>query len=122
MLKYRDVVGLGSAAQELLAFTKRTRALDAMLHDPARAALLVVALDEPAVRAETERLVAAARERGIAVAGIIWNITMERPLPLPSGTPLAQFASAAVEPPPRGVEALWRWSREWTPLSEGEHG
>ena len=36
MLKYRDVVGLGDTARELLDFAKRTRALDALLARPRR--------------------------------------------------------------------------------------
>ena len=122
MLKYREAVGLGSAAQELLAFSQRTRALQAALHDPARAALLLVALDAPLVRAETERVVTAVRMRGVDVAGVVWNRVTEPPVPLPSTLPLAQFASAAGEPSPRGVDALRRWSLDWTPLSSNDHG
>jgi arsenite-transporting ATPase len=122
MLKYREVVGLGSAAQELLAFAKRTRALGAVLHDAGRAGLLLVALDEPLVRSETARLLEAVRALGIDVAGLIWNSITRPPLPLPSSIPLPQFASAACTPPPRGVHALQRWSRGWTPLSQSEHG
>ncbi|MGH7621376.1 MAG: ArsA family ATPase, partial [Gemmatimonadaceae bacterium] len=58
MLKYQEVIGLGDAARDLLEFAHRTRGLDALLHDSARCVLLVVALDEPIVRAETERLAA----------------------------------------------------------------
>ena len=68
MLKYRDVVGLGDTARELLDFAKRTRALDALLHDREQCGVIVVALDEPVVRAETARLAAAVRARGIDVS------------------------------------------------------
>ncbi|HET7565867.1 MAG TPA: ArsA family ATPase [Gemmatimonadaceae bacterium] len=122
MLKYQHVVGLGQAAQDVLAFSQRTRALDAVLHDPVRAALIVVALDEPIVRAETARLVRAVHALGVHVAGVIWNRTDGSPLPLPSEPALRQFASAAEEPPPRGVDAVRRWSLNWTPLSPSEHG
>ena len=50
MLKYRDVVGLGETAQELLDFAKRTRSLEALLHDAAQCGLVFVSLDEPLVR------------------------------------------------------------------------
>ncbi len=60
MLKYRDVVGLGDAAAELLDFAKRTRALDGLLHDRERAGVMLVTLDEPVVRARD----APARPRG----------------------------------------------------------
>ena len=61
MLMYKEIAGLGDAAAEVLAFAKRTRAVGEMLRDPARAGLVCVALDEPLVRAESERLVAAVR-------------------------------------------------------------
>lgn len=122
MLKYQHIVGLGQAAQDLLAFSQRTRALDEALHDPARAALIVVALDEPLVRAETARVVRAVRALGVRVNGIVWNRANDHVLPLPSEPALRQFASAAAEPPPRGVDALRRWSLDWTPLSPSEHG
>jgi arsenite-transporting ATPase len=122
MLKYREVVGLGPAAQELLAFAKRTRALEAALHDAARAGLLLVALDEPLVRAETARLLEAVCALEIDVTAVIWNSITRCPLPLPSSIPLPQFASAACTPPPRGVHALRRWSLGWTPLAQSEHG
>src|SRR5206468_54709 len=67
LLKYRDLVHLGDTAQELIDFSKRTRALDGLLHDHARCGLILVALDEPVVRAETIRLSSAVRARGIAV-------------------------------------------------------
>jgi arsenite-transporting ATPase len=37
MLKYREVTGLGDAAEALLDYTRQTRALEALLHDPSRA-------------------------------------------------------------------------------------
>src|SRR5205085_6997447 len=84
MLKYRDVVELGDTAQELLDFAKRTRALDALLHDPARCGVITVALDEPVVRAETQRLTAAVRDRGMDSVGVIWNRVRRPPVPLPA--------------------------------------
>ncbi|HEX5437396.1 MAG TPA: ArsA family ATPase [Gemmatimonadaceae bacterium] len=121
MLKYREVVRPGAVAGELLAFSRRTRALDAMLHDPQRAMLLVVALDEPLVREETTRLVASVRALGISVGGIVWNRVTHRPSTLPSGAPPSQFAAASIEPPPHGAEGLRRWSMRWTSLASTEH-
>jgi arsenite-transporting ATPase len=119
MLKYRDVVGLGDAAQELLAFARRTRAFAELLGEPARAGLLVVALDEPLVRAETVRLVAEVRRRGVDVMGLLWNRVAAPPAPLSVAPAVAQFAAGAAEPPPRGPDALRRWRAEWTPLAAG---
>jgi arsenite/tail-anchored protein-transporting ATPase len=117
MLKYRDVVGLGETAQELLDFAKRTRALDALLHDRARCGLIVVALDEPVVRAETERLAAAVRERGIDVAALVWNRVKHLPSPLPAGVAERQFCAKDVSPPPIGAPALRTWAASWHELS-----
>jgi arsenite-transporting ATPase len=117
MLKYRDVVGLGDTARELLDFAKRTRALDALLHDPNRCSVIVVALDEPVVRAETARLAAAVRERGIAVSAVVWNRAQSAPSPLPASVADRQFCAGDVTPPPIGAPALREWSGSWHELS-----
>lgn len=117
MLKYRDVVGLGDAAQELLDFSRRTRALDQLLHTPAHAGLLLVALDEPVVRAESERLSAAVRARGIDLPMLIWNRARSAPNPLPATVAPRQFVADEMNPPPVGVVALRAWSKSWRPLS-----
>jgi arsenite-transporting ATPase len=117
MLKYRDVIELGDTAQELLDFARRTRALDALLHDPERCAAVIVALDEPVVRAETARLVAAIGERSIRVDTVLWNRAKETPAPLPDASAAQQLFAGEVAPPPTGVAALRTWSRSWTELS-----
>ena len=117
MLKYRELVGLGETAAELLAFAKRTRAVQALLADPARSGLFIVALDEPLVRGETARLLAAVTSRGVGVIGLLWNRTARAPEPLPMPGDAPQFVSAALAPPPTGVAALRRWRASWTPLS-----
>jgi arsenite-transporting ATPase len=119
MLKYREVGGLGEAAEDLLGFARRTRALAALLADAASAGLLAVALDEPLVRAETERLVAAVRARGVDVLGVLWNRAAARPSPLSATPAVPQFVAAAVDPPPRGVAALRRWRADWRTLAAG---
>ena len=121
MLKYKEIAGLGDTAQELLDFARRTRALDALLHDPGRGAVLIVAIDEPLVRAETSRLLASVRQLGIEIAGILWNRGDEQVRPLPSDPPVAQFAARATEPAPVGVAELRRWSAHWAALSPS-HG
>jgi arsenite-transporting ATPase len=116
MLKYREVVGLGETAEELLAFAKRTRAVRDLLADRQRAGLFVVALDEPIVRNETQRLVSAVLARGVGVIGVLWNRTSAAPLPLSLSDPVPQLVSAEVIPPPVGVDALRRWRASWIPL------
>jgi arsenite-transporting ATPase len=116
MLKYREVVGLGETAGELLAFAKRTRAVRDLLADHGRAGLIVVALDEPLVRGETQRLVTAVAERGVGVIALLWNRTRAMPLPLSLSDAIPQLVSAEVVPPPVGVDALRAWRDAWIPL------
>jgi arsenite-transporting ATPase len=117
MLKYRDVVGLGDTAQELLDFSRRTRALDRLLRTPARAGLVLVALDEPVVRAETERLAEAVRARGIDLPMLVWNRARSTPNPLPAAVVPRQFVAGEMNPPPVGVAALRAWLKSWRTLS-----
>jgi arsenite/tail-anchored protein-transporting ATPase len=120
MLKYREVAGLGDAAQELLAFARRTRRLGELLRDQDESALVVVALDEPVVREETARLVAAARNEGIRVRAVMWNRWegARVPFPLPVAPPVPQFVAPAVTPPPAGVAELRAWAGNWREVSE----
>jgi arsenite-transporting ATPase len=117
MLKYREAVGLGAAAEELLAFAKRTRALDALLHDPGRAGVLIAALDEPVVRAETLRLTAAIGALGVDVIAITWNRAGKTVSPLPESSAPRQFCADYASPPPIGVAALRAWSRSWREMA-----
>jgi len=117
MLKYRDVVGLGETAKELLDFAKRTRAVDALLRDGDRCGVVLVSLDEPIVRAETERLARAVRERGLEVAALVWNRVRDEPVPLPVSVAARQFCAKDVVPPPIGAPLLRVWSRTWHELS-----
>ena len=116
MLKYKDVVELGEAAAEILAFARRTRALERLLHAPERTSAVVVTLDEPLVLAETARLVDEIRIRQITVSALVWNRVRRPPLPLPGLSATDQFQAAAVDPPPRGVDALRQWFAGWLPL------
>jgi arsenite-transporting ATPase len=122
MLDYREVVPLGEAAEELLAFARRTRALEELLHDGDRASALVVSLDEPLVRDGTVRLVERIGELGVSVAGVLWNRAGDTRLaPLPLARPLAQFEAPVTLPAPRGVDALREWSATWRSVSIGDH-
>lgn len=117
MLKYREVVGLGETAEELLAFAKRTRSIRELLADHERAGLFVVALDEPLVRGETNRLLSAVAARGVGIIGLLWNRAGASPAPLSLPGNGAQFVSAEMVPPPVGVAALRRWRDDWIPLA-----
>jgi arsenite/tail-anchored protein-transporting ATPase len=117
MLKYREVVALGDSAEELLAFARRTREIQALLRDGERAALVIVSLDEPVVRAQTERLASAAAARGIAVSALVWNRATRAPAPLPAGLAARQLFAEEVSPPPIGARAIREWSRSWRSIS-----
>jgi arsenite-transporting ATPase len=115
MLKYRDVVSLGDSAQDLLDFARRTRAFDERLHDPALAATVIVALDEPLVREETGRLAGELRDRGLPVQAIIWNRAAAGTKPLPTDAPIPQlFAPPAA--PLIGADAIRDWVQTWRTL------
>jgi arsenite-transporting ATPase len=118
MLEYKEVAGLGEAAQEVLDFARRTRALRAMMANPARTAILVVANDEPLVRDESERLVEACRARGVEVGGVVWNRSGGSVSPLSATRAPRQFVAPAVSPSPRGSPALRGWCATWRPLDE----
>jgi hypothetical protein len=91
--------------------------VQALLADPTRAGVFVVALDEPLVRGETSRLLSAVRARGVSVIGLLWNRARERPAPLSMPDDAPQFVSTAITPPPVGVAALRRWRHSWTSLT-----
>ncbi|MGI9078526.1 MAG: ArsA family ATPase [Gemmatimonadaceae bacterium] len=118
MLKYKEVVPLGDAAQDRLAFAHRTRALGEMLIDSEQTGLLVVALDEPLVRGETTRLVSGVRSLAVPLAGILWNRATLHLQPLPAPRELPQFAAPVAAPSPRGVDAIRRWQAEWVMLPD----
>jgi len=112
MLNYRDVIGLGDAAAEIIEFSERTRALEALLHDRARSGVVLVTLDEPVVRAQTRRLASEVRRRGSDVIALVWN-RATRVAPLPRTVAARQVCAGEARPSPIGVAALRKWSRSW---------
>lgn len=112
MLKYRDVVSLGDAAQELVDFARRTKALEQRLVDPALTTVIVVALDEPLVRDETARLTGELVLRQLPVGGIIWNRTSSA-VPLPTDATIPQLFAPAADPPPVGIDSIRAWTKTW---------
>ncbi|HKN65549.1 MAG TPA: TRC40/GET3/ArsA family transport-energizing ATPase [Gemmatimonadaceae bacterium] len=110
IMKYREITGITEAAADLVAFSRRTRALDALLHDEERAGVLLVSLGEPSVRSETERLGDLLRATGIAIIGEVRNRTMV-------GDP-GEGRSVVIAPqfarPLIGVEAIRQWTSTWT--------
>jgi len=115
MLKYREVVSLGDAAQELLDFARRTKALESRLIDPALSTTIVAALDEPLVREETARLVRELSGRQLHVGAIIWNRTTTASA-LPTDAAIPQLFAPLADPPPVGLEAIRTWANSWGTL------
>jgi arsenite-transporting ATPase len=109
MLKYKEVASLGEAAQDLLNFSRRTRALDDLLHDPARAGVILVSLGEPVVTSETARLAELLQATGVAVLCEIWNRVTAH---VASG-PVPVFIAPESARPLIGVDAIREWSRTW---------
>jgi arsenite/tail-anchored protein-transporting ATPase len=115
MLKYKDVTGLGNTAQELLDFSRNLRALDGLLHDARKCAAVVVTLDEPVVREESERLMRTISQRGVALSGVVTNRVGRGALPV-AGAPV-HFEAPLVQPPPVGVDVLRQWRSSWRPAN-----
>jgi arsenite/tail-anchored protein-transporting ATPase len=134
LLKYRAVVGLGELASDLLDVARDLRELAALLRDPTRTRVVVVARPAALPRLETVRLVRGLRSLGIAMGPLLINTVTppgcERCLraaaveareiaALSAGVRSAAgrryaMISAPVEaPPPRGVIGLGRWLRRW---------
>ena len=117
VLRYRELGALGDAGADLLALAKRIRTVSALLSDPARASLIVVALDEPLVHRETRRLTDAVGVLGVEIRAVIWNRTAwgesPPPIPLPAAATAAQLVAFETEPSPRGVTAIRRWTESW---------
>lgn len=122
MLKYRELGALGDSAQDILAFTRRTRRIGELLRDPRHAGMVIVALDEPLVRGETARLVSASRAEGMRVGSVLWNRWTggQLPAPLPADPPVTQFVAPAAAPPPVGARALRAWMGQWREVSDGD--
>jgi arsenite-transporting ATPase len=122
MLEYKEVAGLGDAAREMLDFARRTRSVRDLLTNPDQTSIVIVANDEPLVRDETRRLIAACRARGVHVAALVWNRVNETVAPLSGEEPPRQFAAPAVSPAPHGAPVLRAWCGSWLPLDEGIRG
>ncbi|MGH7465401.1 MAG: ArsA-related P-loop ATPase, partial [Longimicrobiales bacterium] len=73
IVKYGIAGVAGDAAESLLELARRLRALRDALRDEASASVIVVTLDEPMVRAETERLVASLDAAQIRIGAVLLN-------------------------------------------------
>jgi arsenite-transporting ATPase len=129
LLKYREALGLGGFAAELVDLSRSLKRLLALLRDPDRTRFAAVTRAAELPRRETVRLLGELRRLGIAVPAVVVNaaavcgcpgeadapgpsLEMERLRRLvPDGC--AIITAPAEHPPPRGVEALTEWARTW---------
>jgi arsenite/tail-anchored protein-transporting ATPase len=110
LLKYREAVGLGRLAEELVELSRSLKGLLALLRDPARARFVAVTRPGELPRRETVRLLDELGRLSIAVPAILVNAAQEVPN---DWNGCAIITAPAVYPPPRGAEALAGWARVW---------
>lgn len=114
VVKYGIAGAAEDAAQSLLDLARELRSLRDTLHAPDSAAVIAVTLDEPLVRAETDRLTDSLADAGIRVAAVLLNRAA------PDGDTNAApdrevvlIAAPDVEPPPVGRSALRGFAGTW---------
>ncbi len=131
LLKYREVLGLGELAAELVELARGLKRLQVVLADPARTRCVAVARAAELPRRETGRLLAALAGLGVAAPAVLVNAltppgcsrcrqaaAAERRqlaalrLGLPAGA--AMIRAPAAFPPPRGAAPLAAWGRSWS--------
>jgi arsenite-transporting ATPase len=133
LLKYREVVGLGEVAAELVATARRLRELSALLVDPARARVVVVTRAAALPIDETTRLLRRLHRMRLAAPAVIVNARsggacrrcagarrdeeralagLRRGARGPAGG-WRMISTPGLTPPPRGVPELDRWVRTW---------
>jgi arsenite/tail-anchored protein-transporting ATPase len=114
LLRYRDVLGLGDAAERVLRFARGLRALRARLTDPAETAVWLVTLPEPMVVAETRRLAERLAALGMPPQALLVNRAGGKAaeVPVPAGVPLVATAPEW-QYGPAGAEALRAFSNGW---------
>jgi arsenite-transporting ATPase len=134
LLKYRAVLGLGELASDLLDVARELRALSALLRDPARTRVVVVARPAALPRLETIRLLRGLKRLAIPVGGLVVNAVtppgcarcrravrrearertaLEAAARSAAGRQCAIITSPAESPPPGGAAGLREWLRRW---------
>jgi arsenite-transporting ATPase len=133
LLKYREVVGLGEIAAELVATARRLRELTALLGDASRARVVAVTRAAELPQQETARLLARLRRLRLAVPAVLVNALTDgdcrrcrevrrdehRALAVLQRSgglrrrPWSMISTPAQARPPRGPAELERWMRAW---------
>jgi arsenite-transporting ATPase len=136
LLKYRQVVGLGRLAEELVRISKQLRGLEALLRDPERAGFVAVTRPALLPHRETERLLAELAALRIPLAALLVNAMtppgcarcrrtaarehahvsdLSRGWRSLTGAERPMILAPMTAPEPRGVRALRAWGRTWRP-------
>ena len=130
LLKYREAVGLGDLAAELVELSRGLKRLEALLRDPARARFVVVTRAAELPRRETVRLLRSLGHLEIAVPAVVLNAlppagcarcggsarapeTLRKDLRGLGLDRCAIMNAPALFPPPRGVARLAAWVQGW---------
>jgi arsenite-transporting ATPase len=133
LLKYKDAIGLGSLAEDLVALSRALGRLVETWRDPERTVFVPVTRAAALPRLETERLLASLRRLGMRVPAMIVNATRDPSWRLCRRCERARSAErreigalrkvgplVAVAPvlaePPIGADALQAWARSWKVL------
>ena len=133
LLKYRQILGLGALASDLVELSRGLRQLRILLADPRQARVVVVTRAAALPRLETIRLLRRLDRLGLTVSALIVNaltpagVTRASAMSTESAevrrlraigrselARLPVLLAPAVAPPPRGVKALRGWARTWT--------
>jgi arsenite-transporting ATPase len=128
LLKYREAVGLGDLAAELVALSRSLKRLEGLLRDAGRARFVAVTRAAELPRRETVRLLRALGRLAIDVPAVIVNAVPPagcEDCRCCGGSPsevaalkkrlgrCAIIQAPAAFPPPRGVQRLAEWLRTW---------
>jgi arsenite/tail-anchored protein-transporting ATPase len=119
LLKYRQVLGLGALAEDLVELSRGLRQLQALLADPRQARVVVVTRPAALPRLETLRLLRRLESLKLTVSALVVNALAPPGVDgaRAEATELARvplLLAPLVAPPPRGVAALRGWARTWT--------
>jgi arsenite-transporting ATPase len=128
VLKYREVIGLGDLARELVDLSRQLTELEALLKDPERTGFIAVTRASALPRLETVRLLESLVEMEIPERAIVVNaitpkgcarcrrerIVQAREVrKLEQETETAIILTPARAVPPRGVKALESFGATW---------
>lgn len=131
LLKYRQVMGLGDLAADLLATARELHQFLKLLQDSAQTHLVAVTRPAQLPRMETGRLLQKLKKLKINVPVIVFNAVTqpgcsrccdaaerERREIRSMRTHVPKIMAAAMPVPPRGVSELRRWGMSWRRLEE----